>query len=412
MPVSEITIERPNLTEYQKRMLYGTERFTITEAATKIGKTYSHLWWLFEDAHNAPKKGCNYWWVAPVYNQAEIAFTRLKRVVHQFGIYQVNISRLSITCPNGSVIWFKSAEKPDNLFGEDVYAAVFDEFTRAREEAWFALRSTLTATNGKCKMIGNARGKKNWGYQLGVKARSGEPNYAYHRITAYDAVREGILQIEEIEQAKRDLPENVFKELYLAEPQEDGSNPFGFDHIANCTKPMSSLKSEYFGVDLAKKRDWTAIIGLDKNGDISFFKRFQMDWAITRREVISIIGKAHANIDSTGVGDPIVEDIQKECQNVEGFNYSGSNKKQQLMEGLALALQKNQVSVIEGILKDELEAFEFEYSIRNVKYSAPSGFTDDCVNALALANNCRNNNLHLSRPIIRPFTASRKIEWG
>jgi len=394
----QVEVERPKLTGYQKRMLYGEERFTITEAGTKVGKTYSHLWWLFEEAHKATKIGSNYWWVAPVYSQCEIAFNRLRRVVGSYGIYQVNISRLSITCPNGSVIHFKSAEKPDNLYGEDVYAAVFDEFTRARKEAWFALRSTLTATNGKCKLIGNAKGKKNWGYLLGAKARAGEPNYAYHRVTAYDAVKEGILSMEEIEQAQKDLPENVFKELYLAEPQEDGSNPFGFEHIRKCVKPLSKEKPLFFGVDLAKKQDWTVIIGLDRNGDIAYFNRFQMDWAITKRECISIIGSSFASIDCTGVGDPIVEDIQRECRNVTGFNYSGGNKKQQLMEGLALSLQQGTISVTEGILQDELEAFEFEYSQRAVKYSAPSGFTDDCVNALALANQSRNNNLHLSAP--------------
>jgi phage FluMu gp28-like protein len=388
---NSIEIVRPRLTSYQKKMLYGDERFTITEAATKIGKTFSHLWWLFEEAMKSERQGANYWWCAPVYNQAEIAFNRLRRVVREYGIFEVNISKLTISCPNGAIIHFKSAEKPDNLFGEDVYAAVFDEFTRAREEAWFALRSTLTKTKGKCKLIGNAKGKKNWGYLLGAKARAGEPNYAYHRITAYDAVNEGILSIEEIEQAKRDLPEVVFKELYLAEPQEDGTNPFGFEHIRFAVKPLANTQPVYFGIDLAKRQDWTVITGLDSMGDISFFERFQMDWSQTKRRVIELLGRnVYACIDSTGVGDPIVEDIQKQIggHNIVGYNYSGGTKKQQLMEGLAVAIQQARVSVLSGIMQDELEAFEFTFSPSGVKYSAPAGFTDDCVNSLALANNC------------------------
>lgn len=378
-------------------MLYGEERFTITEAATKVGKTYSHLWWLFESAHMATRQGCNYWWVAPVYNQAEIAFNRLKRVVNQFGVYNINISKLTITCPNGSIIHFKSAEKPDNLFGEDVYAAVFDEFTRAREEAWYALRSTLTATNGKCKLIGNARGKKNWGFILGAKARGGEPNYAYHRITAYEAVDEGILSKEEIEQAKRDLPENVFKELYLAEPQEDGSNPFGFDYIRKCVKPKSVMPTEYYGVDLAKSQDWTVIIGLDANGDVSYFDRFQKDWEQTTDEVIKIVGNKKVLVDGTGVGDPIFERISKQCHNAEMIKYTNQSK-QQLMEGLAVSIQRYEIGIIEGILQEELEAFEFQYSMNGVKYNAPTGFTDDCVNALALANRIKQFNPKVDRP--------------
>lgn len=407
-----VEISKPTLTSYQKKFIYNDERFTIVEAATKCGKTFSCLWWLFELSHTSGKPNFEYWWVSPTYSQSEIAFNRLRRVISGADGYLINLSKLIIQIPTGAKIYFKSADNPDNLYGSDVYAAVFDEFTRAREEAWFALRSTLTATNGKCKLIGNAKGKKNWGFLLGAKARSGEPNYTYHRVTAYDAVKEGILSIEEIEQAKRDLPENVFKELYLAEPQEDGSNPFGYEHIRKNIKPLSKKRPVFFGVDLAKKQDWTVMIGLDASGDIAYFNRFQMDWAVTKRECISIIKDSFATIDSTGVGDPVVEDIQRECRNVQGFNYSGGNKKQQLMEGLALSLQQGTISVIEGILQDELESFEFEYSIRSVKYSAPSGFTDDCVNALALANHSRNNNLHLSAPRSRPIAAGARIDWG
>jgi len=75
-------------------------------------------------------------------------------------------------------------------------------------------------------------------------------------------VRAGILSKEEVEQAKRDLPEKVFNELYLAEPQEDGSNPFGYEYIRKAVKPLSGLPAEYFGIDLAKSKDWTVIIGL------------------------------------------------------------------------------------------------------------------------------------------------------
>jgi hypothetical protein len=126
-----------------------------------------------------------------------------------------------LTLPTGARIEFKSGEKPDNLYGDDVYAAVIDEASRMREESWYALRSTLTATQGKCKLIGNVKGKKNWFYKLGERARQGEAEYKYFKITAYDAAREGIISEKEIEQAKRDLPDYVFRELYLAEPADD-----------------------------------------------------------------------------------------------------------------------------------------------------------------------------------------------
>ncbi len=378
-----LKIQRPKLASYQKKILDSPARFTVTTAATKVGKTFSHLFWLFEKAHEAPKLGSNYWWVAPVYSQAKIAFRRLRRVAVQCG-YRVNESELFIELTNGNRIWFKSAENPDNLYGEDVFAAVFDEFTRAKESAWIALRSTLTATRGQCKFIGNAKGRKNWGYKLALKAKNGEPGYEYHKITAYDAAAEGLISLEEIEQAKRDLPDLAFRELYLAEDLEDQANPFGIDFIKKQVKPISSEYPVCFGVDLAKSVDWTVVTGLDYYGDVCHFERWQSDWGQTKARILSIVGFTPTLVDSTGVGDPIVEDLAKVSGSIEGYHFSGPSK-QKLMEGLASALQNNEISVLEGTMKDELEAFEYVYSARGVKYSAPEGIHDDTVVSLALA---------------------------
>lgn len=380
-----LTVLRPKLSQYQKNILYAPQRFTVTTASTKVGKTFSHLWWLFEKAMKPPKKGANYWWVAPVYSQAKIAFSRMKRVVERHPGFRCNESELFIATPVGSFIWFKSAEKPDNLYGEDVFAAVFDEFTRAREAAWFALRTTLTATKGPCKFIGNAKGRKNWGYRLSVKARSGDPDYAFFRINAYDAVNEGILDLEEVEQAKKDLPESAFKELYLAEDMDDQANPFGISFIEKQVRPMSSGRTSVYGIDLAKSIDWTVVTGLDQFGQVTEFHRWQSDWSQTRRRIIEIVGSYPAAVDSTGVGDPITEDIQKECGAVEGYTFTQASK-QKLMEGLAMSIQRGNITVLDGVMKDELEAFEYEYTRTGVRYSAPEGLHDDCVCSLALAN--------------------------
>jgi len=229
----KINIKRPKLTSYQRDFLYNPSRFTVTEASTKIGKTFSHIWWLFEQAHaDWNKEGYNHWWVAPVYAQAEIAFKRMKAKVSKTGAYKINETKLTITTPLGTVMHFKSAQDPDNLFGEDVYSCVFDEAPRAKVEAFYALRSTLTATRGKLKIIGNFGGASNWVHHLKEKALT-DPEYAYFKITAYDAAKEGILEEAEIEQAKKDLPDKIFKQLYLAEAQDCDDQIYSYDSICN-----------------------------------------------------------------------------------------------------------------------------------------------------------------------------------
>lgn len=247
-----IQIKRPNLTSYQKDFLYNDSRFTITEASTKVGKTFSHIWWIYEQAHAAwNKENYNHWWVAPVYSQAKIAFNRMRAKVGKTGLYKINESNLIITTPIGTHIHFKSADKPDNLFGEDVYSCVFDEAPRAKVTAFYALRSTITATGGKMKLIGNFGGIANWMHQLKEKALT-DKEYAYFKITAWDAVREGILEESEILQAQKDLPPKIFKQLYLAEEQESDDQLCSYDSInAMWTNSFVEKGKRFITADIA-----------------------------------------------------------------------------------------------------------------------------------------------------------------
>jgi len=383
---AKIIYERPNLAQYQLDAIFCAERYALIEASTKAGKTVGCLAWIIEEALKG-KANYNYWWVAPVYEQAKIAFRRLKNNLTA-SIFKANDGELSLTFANGARIVCKSGEKPDNLYGEDVFAAVIDEASRMREEAWHALRSTLTATKAPIRIIGNVKGRKNWFYKLARKAENGAANMHYQKITAHDAINAGVLDSDEIEDARQTLPEDVFNELYLAIPTEDGSNPFGYAAIQQCIGPMSKLAPVKFGVDLAKSVDWTAIIGMDINNVVCRFERFQKPWRDTLIAIRNAVGKVPCLVDSTGVGDPILEELQATGKNYEGFKFT-SQSKQQIMEGLAVSIQQRGIAYPDGVIPSELESFEYEYTRNGVRYSALEGMHDDTVCAIALANNFR-----------------------
>jgi hypothetical protein len=389
MAEPSIIYKRPPLAKYQLDAIFNDARYAEIEASTKSGKTHGCLAWLFEKAAITGRAGRNYWWVAPVYEQAKIAYSRLKLALPP-GLCRFNDSELSATLPNLAVIRFKSAEKPDNLYGDDVYAAVFDEASRAREEAWHALRSTLTKTQGPVRLIGNVKGRKNWFYKLCRKAEAGEPGHHYARIRAADAVTAGILKAEEVEDARRTLPELVFKELFDAEPSDDTGNPFGIAAIRAAIRPMGAAPAAVNGVDLAKSVDWTVLLGINEAGETALFDRFQLPWTETIARVRLRAGRYPTLVDSTGVGDPVLEALQRNGgRNFEGLKFT-SESKQRLMEGLAVAIQRGEVFYPEGVIVAELEAFEFTYTRTGVRYSAPEGMHDDCVMALALAVQHRN----------------------
>ncbi len=377
--------KRPFLYPKQLAAIFNESRYSIVEASTKAGKTVSCIIWLFEQAYKGAS-GQNFWWIAPIYPQAHIAFTRTVASIPRELVASIHNGDLRITLINGAVIWFKSGEKPDNLYGEDVYAAVIDEASRMREESWHAVRSTLTATRGPVRIIGNVRGRKSWMYALARKAEAGAPGMSYHKIVAADAVAAGVLHKDEIEDARSVLPEQVFKELYLAEPSDDGGNPFGLRAIAACVVPTLSVAQPVcWGWDLAKHVDWTVGIALDKSGQVCRFLRFQKPWDATMATILSETRGVPALIDSTGVGDPIVELLQKKPgTRFEGYSFN-SNSKQKLMEGLAVAVQSTSVRFPEGTIRREMEDFEYEYTRTGVRYTAPEGFHDDCVCSLALA---------------------------
>lgn len=368
-------------------------RFSLIEASTKTGKTTGCIFWLFEQGlHIRP--GQHVWWIAPVYAQTKIAYTRMKRMLHKHQSFiSCNETDLTIKIRGDRKIWFKSGEKPDNLYGEDVQAAVIDEASRTRPEVWHALRTTLTATRGPGRMIGNVKGRKNWFYDLARRAEKGEQGLSYHKLIAADAVAAGVLSAEEIEGARRDLPEAVFKELYLAEPNDDGGNPFGSTAtIMARVRTLSRKPVVAWGWDVAKSIDWTVGVGLDEDNAVAEFERFQLPWPETIKRIQLKTGRTPAIIDSTGVGDPVTDILQREFgTNFVGFKYN-MNSKQQLMEALAVAIQSGEVSYPFGPIVIELQSFEFHYGRTGVKYGAPEGEHDDCVCALAQAIMCRANN--------------------
>jgi hypothetical protein len=331
-----LTFQAPPLYEYQYRSLFGDERYAVIEGATKVGKTFPALVWLIVELSEVSQRvgspmSRNAWWCAPTVTQAVMAYDRMKEMFRGAGVRKTEMEthdtdrRISIQ--GLGHIWFKTGEKPDNLYGEDVWAVVLDEFTRQREEAWHACRSTLTATGGRVRFIGNKRGK-GWGWKLARAAeqrnQDGDKSWAAYRISALDAVEAGLMPQSELDDARKSLPDSVFRQLYLCEDTEDGSNPFGLGHIRGCIKEQSKRSPVVFGIDLAKSEDYTVVVGLDEVGDVCRFDRWQgLSWDQTEARILSIIQEKPALVDSSGVGDPIVERLHRERPRVEGFKFTG-----------------------------------------------------------------------------------------
>jgi len=401
-PMRVIRFVRPPLYPKQFEAMYDPRRIVCIEASTKSGKTVSGMTWLYEQAlKHGP--GTQVWWVAPVYRQAMIAFNRYQHFALRSQL-EVFKGEHAIRVISGCKIVHLSGEDPDNLYGDDVMAVVLDEASRIKEEAWHAVRSTLTATQGPARLIGNVRGRKNFFYKLCRRAEAGEEGLGWHRITATDAAEAGIFPKEEIEAARSILPEHAFRELFEAVAAEDAANPFDAQAITDCTMPADWVGSgpvAAWGWDYAKSVDWTVGVGLNRHGEVAAFRRFQRDWEHTFEETKRLVERTPALIDQSSAGNPLLERLHRAgLRQVEGYTFTAPSK-QVLMEGLAMEIQGRKLKFPDGPIRLELDAFEYSYTPRgNVLYSAPSGMHDDCVVALALAvHHLRNRP---SRPLISP----------
>lgn len=395
-----IEVERqlalPWLYPKQRDAIFAPCRTSVVEASTKTGKTVGCMAWLLSQAWTLGAPNRAFWWVAPVYPQADIAFRRtrvmLRRADPDRKIFRVHKAEKTIELLPGSRLVFKSGEKPDNLYGEDVFSGVIDEASRLREDSWYALRSTLTATRAPFRVIGNVKGRKNWFYRMARRAQDDTSGrFSYAKLTAWDAVDAGILEAAEVEEAREDLPDHVFRELYLAEPADDGGNPFDEQALRDCAADgLAEGPVVAWGVDLAKHRDWTVAIGLNADGHVCVLQRWQSDWRDTTARLRGMLRDAHGEIDATGVGDPIYEDLSRDCPLLEPCVITSVRKQQRLL-GLASAFHRRKTRYPrESVLASELDLFEYEVRVVNgrvsaVMYSAPEGCHDDTVLAYSHA---------------------------
>jgi phage FluMu gp28-like protein len=356
----------------QQKILESDKRFRVIMCGRRFGK--SELSQILGVSYAV--KGLQVAYITPTYGLAKVFFGRLTESLP----FPKNKSDLKIDFSNGGQIEFFTGERLDNLRGRKFHLVIIDEasFIPDLENGWNnSIRPTLTDYKGKAVFLSTPKGK-NFFYSLFMKA--GENDWASFKFTSYDNPH---IDPKEIDDARMQLPEVVFEQEYMANPAENSANPFGSKFIRACIKPISNQQIVAFGIDLAKSVDHTAIIGLDNNGNVAYFDRFQMDWHNTK-ENIKRLPRSPILIDSTGVGDPITEDLKREGIMIEGLKFT-SQSKQQLMEGLATAIQQNKIGFPDGVIVKELEIFEYIFSSHGVRYSAPSGFHDDCVMALALA---------------------------
>lgn len=379
--MSSVRVTLPKLHAGQVRVRAGLARFNSVMCGRRFGKTEFGM----HEAATTAMGGKRVGWFAPTYKIMDDAYRELlARLAKVIDHAASDKQQKRIVLISGGEIEFWSLENPESGRSRKYHLVIVDEagIVRNLTMAWQqAIRPTLTDFKGRAIFLGTPKGRGEF-IRLHSKGEAGDADWASFRCPTTD---NPYIDAAEVEDARRDLPDEVFAQEYEGVPADDGGNPFGLAAIASCVGPLSDAEPVTWGVDLARAVDFTVAVGLDKQGRVCALERWnQRSWSDTTDRLVALIGKLPAWIDATGVGDPIVEKIAKVCPKAEGFKFT-SESKQHLMERLAAEIQGERITFPDGVLRAELEVFEFEYRNGRVRYNAPAGFHDDCVCALALA---------------------------
>lgn len=394
----EVTIKLPKPYSKQREILDDKSRFKVICAGRRVGKsTLCKI-----ECAISILKGKRVSYITPEFGLAEKFYNDLIILFPEAVIKSQNKSRLHFTTITGGEIKFFSGEALHRVRGYEFDELIVDEaaYIPDLENEWnLSLRPLLMKTRGNVIFISTPKGK-NFFYSLFQKGVNGDDGFKSWQFSTHF---NPYIPKDELEELISTMPEANYRQEILAEPGENISNPFGTDAIRrNTIQSLSTRKAQIYAIDFGRVNDYTVIIGLDAYGEMCYFDRFKLPWETTIERVKKlreIDPYTLIVVDSTGVGSVLLERLQLHIYNVIGFEFTGKSKPI-IIHDLIKDVEGNKIKFNE-ITAKEMDTFEFKYtSGGNISYNASSGYHDDCVAALAMANHYRKQttqdyNLHI-----------------
>lgn len=347
---------------------------------------------------NLPKKMFErvgaYFYFAPTYTQGEkIIWQGMDKEGFRFLdhipkaiVRNSNETKMRIELINGSYVQVIGTDKIDSIVGTNPVGCIFTEYSLQDPKAWDLIRPILAENGGWAVFIFTPRGM-NHGWKVLQQAQANPDDWFWQILTVDDT---HVIPQEVIDQERREMPVDLFEQEYYCKFIE-GAGAFFKRVDENLFDGPTELTHKFqLGVDLAKYQDWTVITPFDLESFhvLPQIRFSQVDWNLQKARIEAEARKYRAKvvIDSTGVGDPITEDLIRAGLDIEPFKFTETSRRQ-LLDHLSLMLAQDRIKVPndEG-LKGELKSMRFSLTEGGkIKVQVPEGLTDDRIMSLALA---------------------------
>lgn len=338
-----------------------------------------------------------YFYFLPTYKQAKRViwdnidnegFKMLDHIPKEL-ITSTNATELKIELRNGSIIQLIAADEfKSSGVGTNPIGVVFSEYSISSPEAWKFVAPILAVNGGWAIFNFTPRGM-NHAFAL-LNQYKENPKWFVEVLTNNETQ---VLTGEALEEERSNNPQEIFEQEYYCKFIE-GAGQFFKNINVNLIEEETEFNPSHryqVGVDLAKYNDWTVITIIDLHTfRVLKQDRFnQIDWVLQKAKIEAIYhkyGKPLIYMDSTGVGDPIYEDLLRRGLRVEGYKFTEQSRKD-LLNNLAIKLEQGKIKIPDNdILKNEIQSFHYEIGdTGRVKLVVPEGLHDDTVFSLALA---------------------------
>lgn len=339
-----------------------------------------------------------YFYFLPTYTQAKKViwtgadkdgFRFLDHIPKEIIKGEPNETEMRVELVNGSILQLVGADNIDRIVGTNPIGVIFSEYSLMKPKVWEYIRPILAENGGWVIYVFTPRGM-NYAWNLMQMALQDTINWFVQVLGVNDtkAIPEVIL-----EQERKEMPQDLFEQEYHCKFIE-GAGQFFKGIQSNLIEEDETVEPGHkyqIGVDLAKYMDYTVITVIDLNTfKVKKQERFnQIDWNLQKAKIEALYhryGKPLIYMDSTGVGDPIYEDLMKRGLRIEGYKFN-ENSRKDLLINLALLLEQSKIKIPDSeVLKSELMSFKYELSESGkTKVVVPDGLHDDCVFSLALA---------------------------
>ena len=377
--------------EIARKIIDSDAMYGIVCTSRQFGKSYLLKWLCIYYAGNNPNSVSMF--VSMSYSQLLKVFKELSNTLKDTPLVKsISKGEWSIELVNGSTIIFKSFQNLDYTRGFSVDFLFCDEIAFCKEESYnAALKPVLTVKGKKCILVSTPRGK-NWFYKLWAEGQSGNSNYISFKANYR---QNPFANIKEVEDAKRLLPEAIFKSEYEADFVDGALSVF--KNYQNCIETGNWTKGKIIaGVDVGKDNDSTVLTVFNGNKVVlqeEWNKISYIEIAKNVKEKLKEQNVGWCYVEYNGCGSPFYDLLKAECRNISCtvVAHTTTNKNK---EGMVLQLVEDFATGSIIIPNDEkllfqLDNFTAHYSTRSrsVIYENNEASThDDRVMSILIAN--------------------------